>query len=339
MDNLLVTIPTLVQSFQSVVNSTTVVVTVSVLNLAGSGANVNIVLPFQQTAQKIMTHVDFVFAQLVNLGAQLKNNALLFQAVVLIMTDAETVNLLKLELPGALLKRNVTTSQPVVKNTTIAENALATMAFSFAQQLMSVFKNHSVVSETQIFAEIVSLQTFLLTDGASLLRPATQSTLTALLWITDVEFVSVKLDLPGALLKNFAFKMLIAQLEQPTSDVVNVNAQTINNTVLNKINASLSYHAGNYLTHVESQSSKLVSKFALLLVLVIKFQLAQVVKKFAVFVTAMLLKFGALLKTNALIFHLAVSLTTVVDLALEPLNQTLFSSVESATTKSTFQTV
>lgn len=181
MDNLLATIPILVQSFQHVVNSTTLVVTVSVLNLAGSGVNVNIALPFQQTAQTTTTHVDFVFAQLVNLGAKLKNNALPFQAVVLIMTDAETVNLLKLELPGAPLKKDVTTSQLVVKNTTIAENALVTMASLSVQQPMSVFKNHSVVLETQIFVEIVLLQTSLLTDGASLLRPATQSTLIVLL--------------------------------------------------------------------------------------------------------------------------------------------------------------
>jgi hypothetical protein len=181
MDNLLATIPILVQSFQPVVNSTTLVVTVSVLNLAGSGVNVNTASLFQQTAQTIMTHVDFVFAQLVNHGAKLKNNALLFQAVVLIMTDAETVNPPKLELPGVLLKKDVTTSQLVVKNTTIAENALVTMVSSFAQQPMSVFKNHSVVSETQISVEIVLLQTSLLTDGALLLKPATQSTQIALL--------------------------------------------------------------------------------------------------------------------------------------------------------------
>jgi len=82
MDNLFATIPTLVQSFQPVVNSTTVVVTVSLSNLAGSGVNVNTALLFQQTAQTIMTHVEFVFVQLVNLGAKLKNNALPFQTVV-----------------------------------------------------------------------------------------------------------------------------------------------------------------------------------------------------------------------------------------------------------------
>lgn len=121
--------------------------------------------------------------------------------------------------------------------------------------------------------------------------------------------------------------------------MVNVNAQTTNNTVLHKTNALPFYHVGNYLTLVESQSFKLVSRFVLLLVLVIKFQLAQVVKKFVVFATVMLLKFGVLLKTNALIFHHVVSLTTIVDLALELLNQTQFSSVEFVTTKSTFQTV
>ena len=136
----------------------------------------------------------------------------------------------------------------------------------------------------------------------------------------DVEFVSVKLDLTGALLKKYAFKELLAQLDQLTSDVDFVNAQTINNIVLNKTNASPSCHAGNYLMLVEFQLSEPDSKFALQLVPVMQFQLVQVVKNSVEFAIAMLLKFGALFKTDALIFHYVASLMTTADLALESLN-------------------
>ena len=157
----------------------------------------NTALKSQKIAQTIMMSAENANVQLANPGAKSRKSALISLLVVSIMTDVETATPPKSELPGVLQKKNVTTFLLTAKSMTTVENALVQTDLTSVLQLVPALKNHSVVSEIQTIAVTASAQIYLHSDGAQQPNNAIQLILIARLWITDVEFVFVNLDLIG----------------------------------------------------------------------------------------------------------------------------------------------